>query len=105
MSCLFCQVGACTKVCKPPGERSGWSGRFGRLKGVRVLLVRRGLHPTGFPAGPEDKTCGDCEHLTRIVRSKTYLKCGLDRESWTHGTGTDLRVRWPACERFTEKES
>jgi len=105
VSCLFCQGDVCTDVCKPMGPFAEWLSRFGALKGRRARLVQRGLHPTGFQSGPEGKTCGDCDHLVRVEYAGTYLKCGLDQARWTRGPGTDLRVRWPACERLTEKES
>ena len=56
--------------------------------------------------GPAGETCGSCAHLVRIGNSgsRTYLKCGLVRNWWTHGPGTDILARWAACE-FWERAS
>lgn len=55
---------------------------------------------SAFP-GPEDKTCGDCKHLARSLGySKTFFKCGANRNRWTKGSGTDIRLKDPACARF-----
>lgn len=49
--------------------------------------------------GPAGETCGSCAHLVRLpYHTRIYLKCGLMRHYWTHGAGTDIRARWPACE-------
>lgn len=53
--------------------------------------------------GPEGETCGTCKHLFRNQRSKTYLKCGLNRVHWTGGEGSDIRAKDAAC-KFWEGE-
>lgn len=50
-------------------------------------------------AGPDGAQCGSCVHLLRLpYHGKTYIKCRL--RGITHGTGTDHRVRWPACAKY-----
>ena len=78
------------------------------LRGVTIVMetrqqadnAARGLHPTsGFPLA-EIGTCGDCGLLLRHERYRhTYLKC-LAVPDLTHGPGTDVRAKWPACTRF-----
>lgn len=78
------------------------------LRGVMVKMetaqqatnAAKGLHPTsGYPLA-ESGTCGDCGLLLRHERyRKTYLKCLAVRDL-THGPGTDVRAKWPACIRF-----
>jgi|GEM_PF-4721252 len=57
-------------------------------------------------SGPEDETCGSCRHYTRAeLRSgRIVLKCGLMRSFWTHGAGSDVKARWPACRAWEAKE-
>lgn len=51
--------------------------------------------------GPAGETCGTCRHIVRVqLNSKTIFKCGLMRQFWTGGLGTDIRYRWAACEKF-----
>jgi hypothetical protein len=46
------------------------------------------------------KKCGECALLYGVQKSKVYYKCRLRKA--TNGPGSDHRVRWPACARFTE---
>jgi hypothetical protein len=70
---------------------------------------RRTTAPKGYAAlpgsGPAGKTCRQCKH--RVIAcpggSKTFPKCGLMRNCWTHGRGTDIKVSSPACKMFEEK--
>lgn len=74
----------------------------------RATLVRmrtlRGLHPhNGMPLRqPEGETCGSCAHHRVKRYSKSYHKCGLTQDS--RGPATDIRVRWPACEKWEAKK-
>ena len=72
------------------------------------LLARRRIHPTGrlMATAREHmgRNCGHCEHRTEPGR---YIKCNLDRRDkgghgWTRGLGTDIRAKWPACNKFVE---
>jgi hypothetical protein len=47
--------------------------------------------------------CKSCAHLVREdYHNTTYYKCGLSRTS--RGAGTDWRVSWQACGRYSEEE-
>ena len=65
------------------------------------LAIAVGRHPLGQPLRePAGETCGSCVHAEGFrYRRRTYWKCptvgGL-----THGPGTDLRLKWPACNRW-----
>ena len=47
--------------------------------------------------GPNDETCSSCRFFCRVKYSKTYFKCELMYKGWTHGYGTDIKARSPAC--------
>ena len=69
-----------------------------------ALRLDRGQHPhQGDKLGPAAETCGSCGNCSRhrsYSGGKTWAKCGL-----TPGghAATDIRVRWPACEKWTAK--
>lgn len=67
---------------------------------------RKPTKPNGYAAppgtGPAGETCKTCEHYSGRRLSKIYRKCGLVRERWTGGPGTDIFARSPAC-RYWEK--
>ena len=49
-------------------------------------------------SGPQGETCGTCQHLVRVAGgNKSYRKCGFARAKWTHGPGSDIQSRAPAC--------
>lgn len=55
-------------------------------------------------SGPEGETCGSCQHAERVeYHRKTYRKCGMARNKWTHGTGSDIRLKSPACSLWEAK--
>jgi len=72
----------------------------GRRRTMKIeTMIALGQHPMGGPCRPLAGTCGDCASLRRVEYHRThYLKCSLVR--WTHGSGTDLRRKWPACDRW-----
>ncbi len=51
--------------------------------------------------GPEDKRCKDCAHHYTNEFANVYHKC--DQVPETRGPGTDIRIKWQACERFVPK--
>jgi hypothetical protein len=69
---------------------------------------RRTTQAKGYAAlpgtGPDGKTCRQCAHycITCPGGRKTFPKCGLMRERWTHGKGTDIKAGAPACRCFEE---
>jgi hypothetical protein len=71
----------------------------------REAEIAKGRHPFGGPLRePHDETCGSCAHCTAVEFNRTYHKCALMRASWTKGPGSDLRKKWPACERWQAKD-
>lgn len=64
----------------------------------------RGLHPMGMllKGGDGGETCGGCTHLRRNSWSRVYLKCDLIPP--TGGPGTDIRAKWPACDKWEAKK-
>lgn len=83
------------------------TGQFGQISDgrrrtrERAALIDAGWHPlTKLPLlVGTGETCGDCAHHRKIHhRTSSYHKCAL--AGATHGPGTDLRVSWPACQRY-----
>jgi hypothetical protein len=70
------------------------------------MLKTRGGHAARRQAwaldlglGPEAKTCGDCAYLIRRgSSSRHYFKCTA--QVLTHGPGTDIGKKDPACRLF-----
>ena len=63
---------------------------------------RRTTRPLGYAfrpgSGPEGETCGTCEHACRLrYHNKTYYKCEIVQHRWTHGAGSDILLKSPAC--------
>lgn len=75
--------------------------------GALIHPPRRGVKHKGYPAapgtGPEKETCKTCANLCRNQMAKTYLKCGLMKQFWTGGPGTDIKARSPACSLWKAK--
>jgi hypothetical protein len=64
--------------------------------------------PKGYAAspgtGPAGKTCHDCAHYVIVCGGvRSFPKCALAEARWTHGRGSDILVRSPACVRFEQK--
>lgn len=54
-------------------------------------------------SGPRGETCGTCKHAySRNGGRRNYWKCDLVKA--TGGPGSDIRLKWPACSRFDQKE-
>ena len=71
--------------------------------GERTKPTKATPAPPG--TGPVGKTCRDCKHYTRVKHhDKTWRKCGMQREVWTNGPGTDIKASLPACRKFEESE-
>jgi hypothetical protein len=61
-----------------------------------VESTRDLAHPHAMGSGPAGETCGTCSNLVRVrYHDKGYLKCGL--VVWSHGPGTDIRLKDAAC--------
>lgn len=65
---------------------------------------RRG-HAANPGSGPKGETCKTCAHCVRTQSpgGSTFFKCGLMRDHWTHGGGTDIRANDPACKEWKER--
>ncbi len=65
----------------------------------RHAALAAGRHPfMGGPVRPDLGTCGDCAHSGRQGGvAGSYYKCALNL---TGGPATDIRISWPACNRF-----
>ena len=77
-------------------ETDLWNTPMGAFKGKRKTTTPQG-HAGKPGTGPTGESCKTCEHLTRLMMGKTYLKCALTRASWTGGQGSDVRARDAAC--------
>lgn len=76
------------------------SEQRGRSRRQKAML-KMGVHPaTRVNIADGVETCGSCAHLVVRSRNRTYFKCGLMPE--THGPGTDIRKKWPACTEWKE---
>jgi hypothetical protein len=82
------------------------------LFGQEVILTKacssRGTPRGGYAArpgtGPAGERCGTCIYDTRIkYHGKYYHKCELCRDNWTHGTGSDIKQKTPACVAWKPK--
>lgn len=72
----------------------------------QMATMKHGRHPFGLPlhvdAAPADDRsakglrCRHCIHVKKNYRG--YLKCAIS--TINHGPGTDLRLWWPACEKW-----
>jgi len=76
------------RVIKRGGK--GWKGGYAAAPG----------------SGPAGQTCGTCAHYCSVGgSSRRYPKCGLMRQHWTHGPGSDIKKRMTACSRWEAKAS
>jgi len=73
--------------------------------------VALGGHPQGRDLNADASlTCGQCAHMVRgsgggcaCGGHGRYIKCNLDKASWTGSTGSDIRKKWRACVDFTPR--
>lgn len=64
--------------------------------------------PNGYAripgTGPAGETCGSCANCVRVQGgSRAFPKCLVIQFRWTHGPGTDIRCKSPACEMWQAK--
>jgi hypothetical protein len=69
---------------------------------------RKKYEPRGYAcrpgSGPAGETCGTCAYAVGIgYHDKRYYKCRKIEFRWTHGPGTDIRLKSPAC-KLWERE-
>src|ERR1700744_4787804 len=72
-----------------------------QYKAGRCRLDKAHPYPPG--SGPKGQTCGACSKLCEVKYSKKYFKCHVIMKSWTHGPGTDIRKKDPACKSWEPK--
>lgn len=77
------------------------------LRSAGIPDKRKPIVKNGYAAppgtGPEGMACRDCAHKRSMGNgAKHYIKCELRRTTWTHGEGTDILARSPACSKFEE---
>ena len=53
--------------------------------------------------GPNGETCRSCLHSVCKSLAKNYWKCELAKARWTGGGATDVRLRDPACAKWSAK--
>lgn len=70
---------------------------------LRASTVPKRGHAARPGTGPEGETCGSCVHLERRKMSKTYLKCGMTKATWTGGGASDVRAKDPACSKWDKR--
>jgi hypothetical protein len=69
------------------------------------LKSRRTCTPDKVGTGPPGETCKSCASCVRIKwHDKTYHKCRLMEQYWTHGGGSDIKLRWAACRSWFPTE-
>ena len=84
----------------PADRRHGKADRARTVK--RRAMLACGIHPaTGLPLLGRE-TCGTCVHHFVRQFAGAYHKCRLVRS--TGGPATDIRVSWPACEKWQSEE-
>jgi hypothetical protein len=81
---------------------------FSTIGGDVVTVQQRGKHyvePRGYyyhpGTGPAGETCGSCQNR---MAGRRYSKCQLNRPKWTHGRGSDILARSPACKYWEPEE-
>lgn len=58
--------------------------------------------PGTGPAGETCKTCAHCVSTSNGGR-KRFSKCLLRKATWTHGAGTDILQKSPACSKWAQE--
>lgn len=54
--------------------------------------------------GPAGETCGTCVFAKRVQHHDYfYWKCGKVQHLWTHGSGSDIRLKWEACREWEQQ--
>lgn len=97
--CLFCQPDGTCDWCEERWPE--WFNGGPSAVEFHKSNVTKGLHPFGFELHPDrNKKCGGCAHRYRKSRNKSWWKC--EKFPATGGLGTDIRLKWRACEWYRE---
>lgn len=76
---------------------------------VRDMEPKHREVPDGYArrpgSGPQGQTCGGCKNCVQVNGGrKNYWKCLVIEHRWTHGYGTDIRRKSPACSMWEAKK-
>jgi hypothetical protein len=72
-----------------------------RRKMFRAFIPKKGLYAAIPGTGPEGETCRSCAHKAYMGGcAGHYIKCGLMRDRWTRGGGTDIKAGSSACAKW-----
>ncbi|TPN03789.1 hypothetical protein FJ973_29540 [Mesorhizobium sp. B2-1-3] len=71
----------------------------------RLLKAKAKPQKRGYAAapgtGPAGETCKSCVHYRSVNGgSRSFPKCDVMRASWSHGPGTDILAKAPACREW-----
>ena len=79
------------------------------LFGEQQEPVKHKYPANGYAArpgtGPAGETCKTCKHSCYHQRVRRFWKCRLMKDKWTHGYGTDIRLKSPACKEWSRNTS
>lgn len=65
---------------------------------MRKSSRRKGGYAARPGSGPKGQRCNTCAHYARVSGGGgKFTKCQLMARVWTHGPGTDIKARAPAC--------
>lgn len=91
------------------GSKGGMTDQLMILPESALQSPRRVLRKghAGNPGrGPKAETCGSCANYASVnYHDKSYRKCELSRANWSHGPGTDIRKKDPACEFWKPRDA
>lgn len=75
---------------------TGWKPVYHKTRG----LIRP-CTPALPGTGPQGETCRTCIHAAKIqYHDNAYHKCDLMKNLWTHGPGSDIKLKWEACDKW-----
>lgn len=75
-----------------------WRDQIEALEAAARAMPKPKARPPLVGLGPPGETCGTCVHAVKVAGGARYFyKCELNRDRWTHGAGTDIRLRDLAC--------
>ena len=57
-------------------------------------------HPVPGASHVGHESCKTCHHYVRVNYGGIWRKCDLMRKFWTHGPGSDIRAKDPACRHW-----
>ena len=72
------------------------------------MSKRRATPANGYAyepgTGPAGEFCRTCKHAASVPGGRrNYWKCKLVDRGWTHGPGSDIRLKSPACKGWAKK--